>query len=94
MTCAWKAAPGWRLAPALHYADASPFHIHCCLGEGETVSYGMCARCIRKMECRFRQQGTWVVDCEYFREAQKTQREVRSHDFAQRQESPRECEPA
>ena len=26
----------------------------------------ICARCKRRYDCRFRQPGTWVVDCELF----------------------------
>jgi len=28
----------------------------------------VCARCKRRHHCRFRQPGTWVVDCELFEE--------------------------
>ena len=58
------------------------------------MSYGMCARCVRKMECKFRQQGTWVVECEYFREPPQVGRNDRRLDRAQRQESLRQPEMA
>jgi hypothetical protein len=46
------------------------------------------------MECRFRQQGTWVVECEYFRESPKARRNDQALDRAERQESPRQPELA
>ena len=36
------------------------------LTEEPPVSCGICARCVRRARCRFRQKGTWVVDCERF----------------------------
>lgn len=72
---------------------ASPFHVRCRPGKGETVNYGMCARCVRKMECRFRQQGTWVVECEYFRESAKSRCTAPPRQRA-RQEPQRKPEPA
>jgi hypothetical protein len=46
------------------------------------------------MQCRFRQQGTWVVECEYFREPPQVGRNDRRLDRAQRQESLRQPEMA
>ena len=50
----------------------------------------MCARCIRRMECRFRQQGTWVVECEYFRESPKVKRDGPVLEQVQRREALRQ----
>jgi len=32
----------------------------------KTVTYGICARCKKRNGCKFRQPGTWVVECEVF----------------------------
>jgi len=35
------------------------------------VSLGICARCKKQRNCRFRQPGTWVVECEVFEQDPK-----------------------
>ena len=32
------------------------------------MKLGLCARCRQRSTCRFRQMGTWAVDCEQFEE--------------------------
>jgi len=64
----------------------NPFNIGCCPHKGKIVKYGMCARCAKRMDCRFRQQGTWVVECEFFREDPQARLAKATPDRTQRAE--------
>jgi hypothetical protein len=57
---------------------------------GKNVKYGMCARCTKRLDCKFRQQGTWVVECEFFKEDPKAKPINSAYDRTQRADVRRE----